>query len=251
MSAGDIRSIGWRIPFWLAILIGGVGLYLRLRVAETPKYQAVEEQGAVAQQPLVDVFRHHKRAVVKVVGFTVSGTVAYYVFLTYFPSYASAVLKYPASQASLANTIGLLIFLATVLVFSVVSDTVGRRPILIAHAAGLLILTYPLLALLSGNRSFVMLVLVQGVGAFFMGLFSAAAVAAYAEMFPTRVRYSGISVPYNVAVAAFGGTAGFIATALVAGTKDPVSVSWFVIGSCVISLITYILMRETYRDELA
>jgi MHS family proline/betaine transporter-like MFS transporter len=251
MSSSALAAYGWRIAFLVAIVIGFAGLYLRLRVQETPHFTQVQEKGEVQRAPLVSAWRGGPLTLFKVFGFTISGTVAYYIYLTYFPSYASSVLHIPENEAHVANVIGILCYIASLLLTGWASDRIGRRAILLIHAWALVVVTYPLAYLLSANPTFGMLLLVQIVGAVLMGCFSGACVASYAEMFPTSVRYSGISVPYNVSVAIFGGFAAFIATALVAVTHISYSPAFYVIAAAIVSGIVYIVMRETYRDELA
>src|SRR5207245_7519381 len=98
-----------------------------------PRFRAIEESGQVARAPIREAFSAHRRGLLTVVGFTLSGTVAYYVFLAYFPTYVSAVLKLPAREASLINTIGLAVFLVLIPFAGALSDRIGRKPLLLAH----------------------------------------------------------------------------------------------------------------------
>ena len=184
------------------------------------------------------------------VGFTLSGTVGYYVFLAYFPTYVSVVLGLPMREASLINTIGLVVFIVLIPFVGALSDRVGRKPLLLAHAAGCAILGYPLFLMMEATRSFGVILAAQLVGIALEALFSGPAPAAYAEIFPTRIRYTAISVPYNLAVAAFGGTAPFIATYLVATTGNHLSFTYYLVAAGVVSFLVYLTLAETYRAEL-
>jgi MHS family proline/betaine transporter-like MFS transporter len=250
MSPGSLDAWGWRIPFWSGLVMAAIGLYLRLKVEETPKFRAIQQAGQVAASPIAEAFMKHWRHLLVVVGFTLSGTVAYYVFLAYFPTYVTTVLKLPLRTASGINTIGLILFLIMVPLLGILSDRIGRRPILLAHGAAAILLPYPLF-LWMASRSFGVILVAQIIGVFIQALFSGACVAAYVEMFPTRVRYTSISVPYNLTVAAFGGTAPFIATYLVSTTKNTLSFTYYLIAAGIISFLTYLLaVKETYRAEL-
>jgi MHS family proline/betaine transporter-like MFS transporter len=130
------------------------------------------------------------------------------------------------------------------------SDRVGRKPLLLAHAAGCAILGYPLFFAMEGTRSFALVLGAQLVGIALQALFSGPAPAAYAEIFPTRIRYTAISVPYNLAVAAFGGTAPFIATYLVAATGNHLSFTFYLIAAGCVSFLVSLTLAETYRAEL-
>ncbi|HTD48417.1 MAG TPA: MFS transporter [bacterium] len=250
MSPESLAGWGWRIPFLSGLVMTAIGLYLRLAVEETPKFRAIQKAGQVADAPIAEAFGKHGKRLLTVVGFTLSGTVAYYVFLAYFPNYVSTVLKLPLRTASSVNTIGLILFLIMVPFLGVLSDRIGRRPLLLAHAAAAAILAYPLFLLME-SRSFGAILIAQIIGVAIQGLFSGAAVAGYVEMFPTRIRYTAISVPYNITVAAFGGTAPFIATYLVSTTGNHLSFTYYLMAAGIISFLTYLLVvKETCWSEL-
>ena len=250
LTTETLTAWGWRLPFLFGLVIALVGLYLRLGLADTPRFRALEESGQVARAPITEAFSAHRRGLLTVVGFTLSGTVAYYVFLAYFPTYVSAVLKLPVREASLINTIGLAVFIVLIPFAGALSDRVGRKPLLLAHAAGCAILGYPLFRLMEATRSFWVILAAQLVGITLEALFSGPAPAAYSEIFPTRIRYTAISVPYNLAVAAFGGTAPFIATYLVGATGNRLSFTFYLIAAGLVSFVVYLTLTETYRADL-
>ncbi|MBI3628559.1 MAG: MFS transporter [Candidatus Rokubacteria bacterium] len=250
MAPATLLGWGWRLPFLFGLVIAVVGLYLRLGLEDTPRFRAIEETGQIARAPIAEAFSAHRRGLLTVVGFTVSGTVGYYVFLAYFPTYVSVVLGLPMREASLINTIGLVVFIALIPLVGALSDRVGRKPLLLAHAAGCAILGYPLFLMMEATRSFGVILAAQLAGIALEALFSGPAPAAYAEIFPTRIRYTAISVPYNLAVAAFGGTAPFIATYLVATTGNHLSFTYYLVAAGVVSFLVYLTLAETYRAEL-
>jgi MHS family proline/betaine transporter-like MFS transporter len=250
LTPEQLTGWGWRLPFLLGLGVAGVGLYLRLGIADTPRFVALEEAGQVARAPVAEAFVRHRRGLLTVVGFTLSGTVAYYVFLVYFPTYASTVLGLPLGTASMINTIGLGLFLVLIPLVGGLSDRIGRRPLLLAHGAGCAVLAYPLFLAMDSARTFAVVLTAQCVGIGLQALFSGPAPAAYAEMFPTRVRYTAISIPYNLAVAAFGGSAPFIATYLVARTGHPLSFTFYLIAAGAVSFLVYLSLEETHRAEL-
>lgn len=246
----QLMSFGWRIPFILSLVLGSSALLLRLRAAETPKFEEFKKAGHPTEAPIKAAFRSHKKSMLLVALFTVSTQAGYYLFLIYFPSYAQVTLGFSERAASFCNTAGVLTYLLTVLAFSAVSDRIGRKPIWFLHGTSLAVATVPLLMLLTEVRTFPVLLLVQVVGAFLEGLFSAVLVASVTEMFPTSVRYTAVSIPYNVTAAVVGGFAGYIVTALVKSTGDPVSAGWFMVAAAVVSTVTFFFMRDNYRKEL-
>jgi MHS family proline/betaine transporter-like MFS transporter len=244
-----ILSWGWRIPFIIGgIIIGFIGLYLRLRVPETPKFVEIERAGQKSISPLVDAIKNNYREILLGLGFTIVWTVTYYIFLTYMPSYAAVVLKIQPFQAFLSTTISLVVFIIFIPIFGYLSDKYGRKLFLIASSAGFLILTYPLLYIVGFGVQY--LLFSQLIIALMLAMFSGPGPAAIAEIFPTRVRYSGLSIGYNIAVAGFGGTAPFIASLLISITGSRLTPVFYVMAAALATLVTLLYIRETSREPL-
>ncbi len=249
LSQDALNSYGWRIPFILGILVGLVGLYLRLRLEDTPAFRVIEEKAEVEGAPIKESFTTHRKESLTAIGFTVAWTVSYYILLTYMPTFVSSTLGYPLSQALLSNAIGLVVLMILIPFTGALSDRVGRKPLLIAFTALIAVLTYPLFLLIS-ESSFFAVVVGQVLFGMIISLFSGPGPAALVEMFPTNVRYSALGISYNLAVAVFGGTAPFIATFLVSRTGSNISPGLYLIAAAVISLIVVARIKETYRDPL-
>ncbi|MEM1610273.1 MAG: MFS transporter [Sulfolobales archaeon] len=130
----------------------------------------------------------------------------------------------------------------------ILSDRYGRKPFLIASSIGFLALTYPLLYISGFGIQY--LLFAQLVIALLLAMFSGPGPAAIAEIFPTKVRYSGLSIGYNIAVAGFGGTAPYIASLLIGVTNNRLTPSFYVMGAALATLITLLYIRETYREPL-
>jgi MHS family proline/betaine transporter-like MFS transporter len=248
-SQDALQAWGWRLPFLVGSLVGIIGLYMRLRIEETPKFRAIEKAGEVARSPLLETLRMYPREILAALGFTLLWTVSYYVFLTFMPTYLSSVLKVPLSQAFLSNTLGLLFFIGLIPVMGAISDRLGRKPLLILSAIGFAVLTYPLFAVIS-QGVFLLILVAQLAFGFLEALYSGPGPAAIAEIFPTRVRYSALSIGYNVAVAAFGGTAPFIATYVIAQTGNNLSPTIYVVLSALITLVVLLRIKETHQQPL-
>lgn len=249
LSEAALNSWGWRVPFLIGLLLGLVGLYIRLQVDETPEFRAVIQNREVAAAPIRETLRGHNRAGLVAIGFTLVWTVAYYLLLTYMPTYVSQTLEISASLALISNTIGLVFLMALIPVMGALSDRIGRKPMLIGAAVGLAVLTYPMFLLIS-QGSFVLIVLAQIVFAVLIAMYSGPGPAALVEMFPTNVRYSALGVSYNLSVAVFGGTAPFIATFLINRTGSDLSPTFYMILAAVITLAVLIRIQETYRSRL-
>jgi MHS family proline/betaine transporter-like MFS transporter len=249
LSPEALTSWGWRVPFLLGIVVGGLGAYLRWRLPDTPKYTDIEEHHAIAEAPLAEAFNKYPRETLTAFGITLHNTAAYYISLLYMTGYFVAVAKLPQPTAQLIGTICLAIFVTLIPFTGKLSDRIGRRPLLMASCIGYAVLAYPLFVLgSSGSVGFAFIA--QGTMIVFQSLYAGPCPAAYAELFPTRVRYTALSIGYNIAVAVFGGFAPFIATWLIRETGNPLAPAFYVITAAVITFVILTRIRETAFEPL-
>ncbi|MBV9825278.1 MAG: MFS transporter [Alphaproteobacteria bacterium] len=240
---------GWRLPFLLGIAVGIVGAYMRWRIDDTPKYTALEDQGEIASAPLVEALRDYPRETALGFGVTLHNTVGYYIALVYMNNYMISVGKLLQGTALWISTSCLAVFVVLLPFMGAWSDRVGRRPLLLGSCIGFIILGYPFFLLAaSGNAALSALALLLMIVLY--APFAGAAPAFYAEIFPTRVRYTALSVGYNLAVAIFGGFAPFIATWLVSQTGSPYAPAAYVIAAALITGIILLRTRETAFSPL-
>ncbi len=249
LPAGAMDSWGWRVPFLIAGPLGLVGLYIRLRLDDTPEFKELVETDSVAKSPLREAIRTSWPSILRVLGLFVIFNIGYYVVFTYLPTYFIKTLHFTKTQAFLSSTIACLVAIILILPLASLSDRIGRRPLLIAGAVGFAVFGYPLFLLLNSGT------LAAAIGAH-VGLavieclYISAAVSAGVEMFATRVRYSGFAVGYNVCVALFGGTTPYVVTWLVGHTGNTLSPAFYVVGAALISLLTVLTVRETAGKPL-
>jgi MHS family proline/betaine transporter-like MFS transporter len=249
LSEDALNAWGWRIPFILGMVVALVGLYLRLRIEDTPAFRIIEEKEEVTEAPVKESFTAHGGESITAIGFTVAWTVAYYILLTYMPTYVSQTLGLPLTQALLSNAIGLVVLMTLIPFTAALSDSIGRKPLLIAFSVLIAVFTYPLF-LLASTKVLFLIVVAQVLFSLIISLFSGPGPASLVEMFPTNVRYSALGVSYNIAVAAFGGTAPFIATYLISRTGSNLAPTFYLIVAAVITLFFVSRMKETYREPL-
>jgi len=244
LSPEALASWGWRVPFLLGILVGGLGAYMRWRLPDTPKFSEIAQQRAVAATPLADAVRQYPRETLTAFGITLHNTVAYYISLIYMTGYLIDVGKLPKPTAQLIGTICLAVFVTLIPFAGMLSDRLGRRPQLMASCIGFALLGYPFFLLGSSGRV-ELAFLAQLLMVVFLSLYAGSCPAAYAELFPTRVRYTALSIGYNIAVAIFGGFAPFIATWLIKVTGNPLAPAFYVIAAAVITFVILTRIRET------
>jgi MHS family proline/betaine transporter-like MFS transporter len=243
MDKEALLAWGWRLPFLFGIAVGLVGCYLRWRLDDTPKFNELAETHAVASAPFMETFREHTRDIFLAFGITLHNTAAYYIALLYMSGYMSSAGGLPRTTALWISTGCLAIFVCLLPVSGWLSDRVGRKPLLIASCVGYIVLGYPFFLMAgSGSAGLAFLALLLMVT--LLASYSGAAVALYAEIFPTRVRYTALSLPYNIAVAVFGGFAPFIATYLIELTGSKRAPALYVIGAAVVTLVILLKTRE-------
>jgi MHS family proline/betaine transporter-like MFS transporter len=232
---------GWRIPFLIGLTIGPIGFWIRRNINESPSFLA---EDVPPETPLSDVLRNHGRQVLAGLAITIAWTVCTYCFLIYMPTYAVRQLHFPQSAALLANGIGLLAVMILAPVFGGWSDHVGRHTPMLIAASAMVVFTYPLFLWIASAPSFTSLVIVQLIFGTLTAMYTGPAPTLLSELFPTRVRSTGLSLGYNFAVTIFGGFAPFIATSLIAYSGSNLAPTYYVIVANFISLIAVGLLAR-------
>lgn len=250
LPAHAMDSYGWRIPFLIAGPLGMVGLYIRLRLQDTPQFTELSRSEQVAASPLREAVRTSWRSILQVIGLFVVFNVGYYVVFTFLQTYLISTLKFAKTQAFTSMTLATFVALVLILPLAALSDRIGRRPMLIAGSAAFAVLAYPLFLLLTSG-SFAAAVAAHCALAAIESVYVSAAVTAGVELFATRVRFSGFSIGYNICVAGFGGTTPYVVTWLTAETGDNVVAAYYLIAAAVVSLVTVLTLRETAGRPLA
>lgn len=243
LSPDALAAWGWRIPFLFGIILALVGGYLRRNVDETPVYRDAMDHPAESTE-------HSFWPALRAFGFTIHWTVAFYILLSYMPTFTHQHVGVSPAQALWSNTICVLVLTVLIPVFGALSDRVGRRPLLLISCGFFVILTFPLFSVLLGKPGFLVLVLIQALFGAAIALYSGAGPAAIVEMFHTLGRSSWMTPSYALAVAIFGGFAPFIATWLIAVTGSPMAPAYYVMAGSAISFLVNWQMPETAHAEL-
>jgi MHS family proline/betaine transporter-like MFS transporter len=251
LSEEDFQGWGWRIPFLMAAPLGIAGLFLRLRLEETPEFRRLREREEVPQAPVREMVRNHRGSILRGIGLIVGWTTSIYTFIIYMPTYLTETLGLSFGRSLLVNAIGLVVHTAVIPFIAILSDRVGRRPPVIAGALATLLLAYPGYALM-GTGSLPVIIAVQIVFGLCVACFASVLPAALSELFPTRTRYSGLSLTYSLGVGIFGGLAPIVSTLLLNATGDDRAVAYYVTGGGLVALLTVLFaVRETAHTPLA
>jgi MHS family proline/betaine transporter-like MFS transporter len=240
---------GWRIPFLIAGPLGIVGLYIRLKLEDTPEFRALENTGEVSESPLRESITQNWKQILQVGGLVIIQNVGFYIVLVYMQTYITEQLGFSSLSASISTTLTLLFAMVLIPILGALSDRVGRKPLLMVSCVGFALLTYPLMALMNQGNLLVAILGHVALGAL-LAIFISTSVAALTELFPTRVRYGGFSIGYNISVAIFGGSAPYIAVYLIDATGNPLAPAFYVIFGAVATLLTVLTIPETARMDL-
>ncbi|CAM5367913.1 Glycine betaine/L-proline transporter ProP OS=Streptomyces tendae OX=1932 GN=proP PE=4 SV=1 [Streptomyces tendae] len=246
LSDGDLMSWGWRVPFLIAGPMGIVGLYLRMRLEETPAFAAEMEKAETERPkvPLREMVTGQWRALLLCVGLVLVFNVTDYMLLSYMPSYLTSELRYDETHGLLV-VLGVMALMMVVQPFAgALTDRVGRRPVIAAGCAGFLLLSVPALLLI---RQGSLLAVALGMGALGLLLvcFTASMPSALPALFPTRVRYGSLSIGFNVSVSLFGGTTPLVVTALIGATGNMMMPAYYMMAAAVVGGVAVWFMTES------
>ena len=249
LSEQAFQSWGWRIPFLLSAVLILVGLFIRVRIAESPLFQEVEKTGTKARMPIVDVFRLYPRSIVTALFARIGVDIAFYTFVLFILTYVTEQLDLSRATALNAVLLGSFLQLFLVPFFGGLSDRIGRRPVYLVGAAGALIWAFAFFALLD-SRSPVLITVAAVGGLFWHAMMYGPQAAFIAELFGTRVRYSGASLGYQLAGIFGGALAPIISVALLArfGSTTPISI--YLAVALALTIVAVSVARETSRLDL-
>ncbi|MFJ6052623.1 MFS transporter [Streptomyces sp. NPDC092307] len=256
LTTAQLENWGWRIPFLVGALFAVVVFWLRRRLQETDAFKE-ETASAPGEEAHDDSTRgtlkalwHYRRQAGLVMALTLGGTVAYYTYTTYLTKYLVGSAGMEKTTATLVSFTALTLFAVLQPFAGMLSDRIGRRPLLITFAVGCTVGTYPIMTALGSASSYwsalglslLALVIVTG--------YTSINAAVKAELFPTRVRALGVALPYAIANALFGGTAEYVALWFKNSGHEKMFF-WYVSGCALVSLVTYVLMPDTRNAALS
>ena len=239
---------GWRVPFLLSILLVVVGLVIRLRIVETPAFARVKDAGAESRRPIVEVVKTHWREVLLAIGVRMAENGGFYIYTVFVLVYGTQVVGLGRQTMLNAVLIGAAFLLPALLVCGSLSDRFGRRPVYLFGACFTALFAYPLFLLLdTGSAALVSATLVAAL-VFGQAPMYGPQAAFLAELFGTRVRYSGASLGSQLSSVIAGGLSPFIATALLPYGKTALAA--YLIGMALVTIVAVLLASETRHRTL-
>ncbi len=249
LSDAAFLSWGWRVPFLLSGVLVVVGLWIRLAITESPLFTEIEEAGTKARMPLVEVLKRHPRGLLVAMAARIGTDVAFYTFVLYVLTYITGTLNLPRGVGLQAVLIGSACQLALIPAFGTLSDRIGRRPVYAAGAVAAAAWAFAFFPLLD-TRNSVIIVLATIVALATHAAMYGPQAAFIAELFSTRLRYSGASMGYQVAGIFGGALAPIISIKLVQTTGTAMSVAAYVLAALSITLVALWFAPETARVDL-
>jgi MFS transporter, MHS family, proline/betaine transporter len=238
LSQDSLESWGWRLPFLCGMLIGPVGLYIRTKMDETPEFVEAE----VVSSPVARTFTRHLDRVLSAAAIVGFASISVYLII-YMPTFAVKNLDLPRYAGYLGGIISGMVTLLGAPYVGKLADRVGCAKVMTVTSAVALVLGWPLFKILVGNPNVLTLTLVQVVLGVLLAFYFGPLPALLAEMFPTNIRSTGMSVSYNIGVTLFGGFAPLILTWLIASTGSLLAPSYYYVAVATVSLLGLTVAR--------
>jgi len=252
-----LMSWGWRIPFLLSVALLFVGMFIRSRIEETPVFQENQKKGqinpkrAAPKFPIIEVLKHHRRAVFLAMGMRMGEIVLGWLTVAFFMSYVTRELNFSRETALNGLLLSSFVGIFTFPFFGWLSDKIGRRPVYLAGATITLIFAFPLFWMIDSGSVKMFFFATTFCYAVGLGMMFSIQPAFFSELFDTNVRYTGVSLGFQLANIV-GGLTPMIGTLLIAwsgGFSWPISL--FLACMALISIICVCMTRESYNDELS
>ena len=245
-------TIGWRIPFLLSAVLIVVGLYIRLRILETPAFRRVKQEGRVSHIPVLEVFRHYWREIILSALLRSAEQAPFYIFTTFLLAYGVKTLKMSTNLLYAGLVITAIISFVMMPTYSAISDRVGRKRWYMIGCVLMAAFAFPYFLLLETKMSVIVVIAIVLSISFFHDWLYGPQAALISERFGASLRYSGASLGYQLASITAGGPAPIIATYLVANSKTIIGptapsytlIAGFIIFMAVVSFISTALLRE-------
>lgn len=248
MPAEDFVSWGWRLPFFVGVAIGFVGYYIREHGEESPAFQEAKAAGTLSERPVRDAFIKHPGKMLRGFCTYMFVTVPFYTLAIYTINYNEKYLGLSTPDALLANAISMVAMFLPILGAAKLADRIGRRNVLLGAIIAMFVLVYPAFQLMEQGTLF-SVTAGQCILAFILGIYLAPIPAMLVELYPTSIRYTGMSLSYNLC-AIVGGMTPVASEYLIQHTGEKSSIMYLLIGAGIASFAVLITYKDRWREPL-
>ena len=245
-----VQAWAWRLPFLLSVVIGLIGLYIRNNLNDTPEFEKLDAaEDTTEHLPIKVLFKESSKQIITIVLLGAMITGGYYVASVYGATYLQTVGGHSPQVAFTSTSIAMLVGVVALLSAGQLADRVGRKPMFIWGSIAGVLSGYPAFLLMGADNA-ILAILAQTWLMVLVSAVNGASFAAYAEMLPTRTRYSGIALSNNVSNTLLGGTAPFIATFMISVSGANIAPAFFFMFCCALTVVGALLYSETKGTEL-
>lgn len=242
LTPAELHEWGWRIPFFIGAILSFIALYLRRHIDETAAFKS--KKSALEQKTGIGALLKYPREVLTVMGLTLGGTIAFYTFSTYMQKFLVNTVHLTKETSTILSFASLLVFAIMQPLFGLLSDKIGRKPLLIGFGVLGTLCTYPILIALSSATSHLLIFLLMICALIIVSGYTSINAVVKAELFPAHIRALGVGLPYALTVAIFGGTAEYLALWF-KNIGHETYFYWYVTFCILISLVLYTTMKDT------
>lgn len=246
LSDSAMHSWGWRIPFFIGALLSLTAFYLRRNMEETAAFAKTEKK---KNRGSLKILFQHPRAVFTVAGLTMGGTLAFYTYTTYMQKFLVNTVHLTKTQSTRLSFLTLLLYAAVQPLFGLLSDRIGRKPLLIGFGILGMICTVPIMTTLAQTQNLVFIFLLMMAALLIVSGYTSINAVVKAELFPASIRALGVGFPYSVTVALFGGTAEYLALWF-KNEGNERGYYWYTAVCISVSLLVYVFMKDTKVHSL-
>lgn len=248
LTDDQLRLWGWRIPFAIGAFLAIITMHLRRSLHEPANFTSKENNAKHDSRGTIKALMQHPRAVLTVIGLTLGGTVAFYTFTTYMQKFLVNTSGFSKNTATLISTFTLFIFMLVQPLYGLLSDRIGRKPLLKAFGILGTLTTVPIMLALGNTKNeYVAFGLIM-LALLIVSNYTSINAVVKAELFPAHIRALGVGFPYAIAVSAFGGSAEYVAL-LFKNAGHQEWFYWYVTVCIVVSLSVYVLMNDTQKHS--
>jgi|TARA_B110000967_G_C18812125_1_gene524194 MHS family proline/betaine transporter-like MFS transporter len=240
LTESQLENWGWRIPFLLGISIGILGFIIRRGLPENP----ISDTPKKSKTPLKELFQSQRKQIFQGFGLNIMSAVCFYLIFVYMTTWLVNQVHETESVALDINSISLVIILICAPLFALLSDKIGRKPMLIIGSLLMVIFAYPLVGLMD-HDNFTYILIGQCLFALILSIYISAIPAFLAELFPSKIRASATSISYNIPYAIFGGTAPMVSVWLISVTDNPEAIAYYLMAVSLLSFIVALGVTET------